>query len=186
MEKTSTNNKKLLKELSVKLKGLQEELMKAHKLEGKDTYIDVHVKKNQARFERIKQKDAGDKAVGKFLIEIEITAKQQNIFIPLSVASGKKTAGFMYQIEGTAEGRIATASIKIRGDGVLQVALGTLLYAKIPTGKTALFQIHATTRGKIGKKYKIVFTRLNYKLTLTDARYLQYLKEIHSDSVSFS
>jgi hypothetical protein len=184
MKKASAGNKKLLKALNAELKGLQAELVKAHKLEGKDAYIAVKVRKNQARFERIKQEGAGDKAMGKFFIEVEITAKQQEVFIPVSVASGKKTAGFMYQIEGTAEGRVVTAEISVRG--VSQVTLGTLLYAKIPAGKTASFQVRATIRGKIGKKYKIVFARLNYKLQLTDARYQQYLKEVHSESVSFS
>lgn len=186
MEKIPTGNKKILKELNVELKTLQAKLVQANKLEGKDAYIEVKVKKNQARFERVKQKGEDDKAVGKFYIEIDITAKEENIFIPISIASGKKTAGFMYQIEGTAPGSIATADIRVRGDNVTQVTLGTLLYAKIPTGKTASFEIRATTRGVFGKTYKIVFTRLNYKLHLTDARYQQYLKEIYSESVKFS
>lgn len=185
MEKTLAENKKLLKALNAELKVLQVKLAEANKLEGKDQYIEVKVKKNQARFQRIKQKGLDDKAVGKFYIEIDITTKQQTIFIPLSVASGKKVAGFMYQIEGTAEGQIDTTEIKTKGDGVGQVTLGTLLYAKIPAGKTASFQIQATIRGKFGNTYKIVFTRLNYKLNLSEARYQQYLKEIASDTVKF-
>ncbi len=185
MQKISAENKKLIKGLNVELKTLQEKLIQAHKLEGVDAYIEVQVKTNQAHFKKIKQKDAEDTAQGKFYIEIAITSKQQDVFIPLSIASGKKVAGFMYQIEGTAPGSIATAEVKVRGDGVTQVTLGTLLFAKIPTSKTALFQIQATTRGKFNKSYKIVFTRLNYKLLLTDARYQQYLKEIHSESVIF-
>lgn len=186
MKKISADNKKLVRELQAQLKVLQAELIRANKLEGKDAYIEVRVKKNQASFERIKQKGEDDRADGKFYIEIDITAKEENIFIPISIASGKKTAGFMYQIEGTAPGSIATADIRVRGEGVTQVTLGTLLYAKIPTGKTASFEIRATTRGSFCKTYKIVFTRLNYKLHLTDARYQQYLKEIHSESVKFS
>lgn len=182
MGKTPAGNKKLLRELNAELKALQAKLVEANKLAGKDAYIDVRVTKNQARAERIKQKEEKDKLVGKFYIELDITAKEENVFVPLSVASGKKTAGFMYQIEGTAEGKIATADVKVRGGGVSQVTLGTLLYAKVPAGKTASFQIRATTRGRFGKTYKIVFTRLNYKLNLADARYLQYLKEIHSES----
>ncbi len=186
MEKVSAQNKKRLKELHAERERLQAALAEANKREGKDMHIEVKVKKNQAHFERIKLHDEPDKAIGKFYIEIHITAKQENVFIPISIASGKKVAGFMYQIEGTAEGKIATTDIDVRGEGVSQVTLGTLRYAKIPKGASALFQIHATIRGKIGKTYKIVFTRLNYKLQLTDARYEQYLKEIHSDSVKFS
>jgi hypothetical protein len=66
---------------------------------------------------------------------------------------------------------------------VSQVTVGTLRYAKIPAGETASFEIRAVMRGTYGKSYKIVFTRLNYKLRLADARYQQYLKEIHSKSV---
>lgn len=183
MKKTSADTKRHVKELNVQLKTLQEKLAEAHKLEGKDAYLDVKIKKNQAHAERIKQKDAKDKVLGKFYLEIDITAKQEQVFIPLSVASGKKVAGFMYQIEGTAQGSIATTDIRVRGAGISQVTVGTLLYAKIPAGKTASFQIRATVRGTYGKAYKIVFTRVNYKLRLSDARYQQYLKEIHSESV---
>lgn len=185
MKKTAADNKKILKDLNAELKRLQAELVKANKAEGKDAYIDVKVKKNQARFQRVKQKGVEDKAFGKFYIEIEITAKQTEIFVPMSVASGKKTAGFMYQIEGTAEGLIVTTEIKVRGDGLSQVTVGTLLYAKIPAGKSASFQIQATIRGGFGKSYKIVFTRLNYKLALVDTRYQQYLRPISSSSVKF-
>lgn len=186
MTKISADNKKLVKELTAQVKVLQAQLVAAQKLEGKDAYIEVQVKKSQARFLRVKQKGVEDKAVGKFYLEIHIMAKQAEVYIPISVASGKKTAGFMYQIEGTAPGSIATTEIKVRGEGVSQVTVGTLLYAKIPAGKTASFEIQATIRGSFGKSYKIVFTRLNYKLALTEIRYLQYLKELPSKSVSFT
>lgn len=186
MKKTQAENKKQLKNLNAQVKTLQTKLVQAKKVEGKDDYINVKVKKSQARFQRIKQKGVEDKALGKFYFEIEITAKQAEVFVPMSVASGKKTAGFMYQIEGTAAGSIVTTDVKVRGEGVSQVTVGTLLYVKIQTGKTASFQIQATIRGSFGKAYKIVFTRLNYKLNLTDARYQQYLKAIPSKSVKFS
>ncbi len=186
MKKTDATNKKILKGLNAEVKILQAKLVQAKKMEGKDDYINVKVQKNQARFKRIKQKGVEDKAVGNFYIEIDITAKKEPVFVPLSVASGKKTAGFMYQIEGTGEGSIVTTDTKVRGEGVSQVTVGTLLYAKIPTGKTASFQIQTTIKGSFGKTYKIVFTRLNYKLQIADARYQQYLKEIPSKSVKFS
>lgn len=186
MEKTPAQKKKLLKELNAQIKVLQEKLVQAKKLEGKDPYIDVKVEMNQASFRGAKPKESGDTVVGNFLVKIAVTAKQGEVFVPVSIASGKKVAGFMYQIEGTAEGSVATADIKVRGDGVLQVAVGTLHYAKIEAGQTATFEIRATVRGKYGKSYKIVFSRLNYKLHLADARYQQYLKEMHSKKVTFS
>ena len=186
MEKSSVSKKQLLKELDGQLKKLQGELVVVQKITGIDEYIQVKVKKDQARFERVRIEDGADKGIGKFFIQIDITAKLENVFIPISIASGKKATGFIYQIEGTAEGSIATANATCRGEGVTQVTLGTLLYAKIPPGKTASFRIQATIRGKIGKTYKITINRINYKLNLSDARYKQYIKEIVSDSVKFS
>ncbi len=178
--------RQFLKELATQLKRLQEELALANKAEGKDDYINVKLGKDQARFERVKVEGEKDKAFGKFLILIEVTAKKSAVFLPLSIASGKKATGFMYQIEGTAEGVITTADVTVRGKGISQVTLGTLLYAKIPTGITATFRIQTTIRGKAGKTYKIIINRINYKLALTDARYQQYLKPIVSDSVKLS
>ena len=178
--------KQMLKDLSTQLKRLEEELVIANKAEGKDEYITVKLGKDQARFERVKVEGEKDKAFGKFHIMIEVTSKNSDVFLPLSIASGKKPTGFIYQIEGTAEGVITTADVTVRGDGVSQVTLGTLLYAKIPAGKTATFRIQTTIRGKAAKTYKIIINRINYKLTLTDARYQQYLKPIVSDSVKLS
>lgn len=186
MPKTSPTQKQKLKTLNTQLKSLQGELVTAKKLEGIDDYILLKVQKDKARFERIKTKGEADKGVGLFFIKIDIKAKAVDVFIPLSIASGKKVTGFMYQIEGTAEGGIATANVTCRGDGVTQVTVGTLLYAKIPAGKTATFRIQASIKGKIGKTYKIIINRINYKLALAETRYTQYIKEIISDTVKFS
>lgn len=185
MAKTSAD-KKRLKELHTKINELTSKLEVAQKLEGKDEYIAVKVRKNQARFERVKKEGAKDRALGNFYLEIDITAKQGDVFVPVSMASGKKTAGFMYQIEGEASGSIVTANITPRGKGVSQVTVGTLLFAKIPASTTASFEVRATIQGSFGKAYKIVITRLNYKLNLSEVRYQQYLKEIDSKEVVFS
>ncbi len=186
MEKLSTSKKQALKKLSSDLKRLQEELTEAKKQEGIDEYIEVKIKKDQAHFERVKTKDGDEKAAGNFLIVVEITAEKDTVFIPISISSGIKPTGFMYQIEGTAPGAISTASVICRGEGVTQVTLGTLLYAKIPLGKTAIFRIQTKIKGSFGKTYKIIINRINYKLKLPDARYTQYRKEIISDSVKLS
>lgn len=158
----------------------------ANKIEGKDENITVKVKKDQARFERVKVEGAKDKAFGNFFIAIDITSKKSDVFIPLSIASSQKPTGFMYLIEGTGEGSVSNADVTVRGDGVTQVTVGTLKYARIPATKTATFRIQITIKGKVGKTYKITITRINYKLALTDARYQQYLKPIVSDSVNLS
>ena len=186
MAKTLGEKKKLLKKLTTKLKGLQAQQVIAKKAEGIDDYIKVKVTKKQARFKRIKQKDIPDKGVGTFLLKVEVSAKGSEVLIPISIASGKKTAGFMYYIEGTAEGKISTADVTCRGEGVLQIKQGTLVYAKIPPGKVAEFRILAEISGRVGQTYKIIINRLNYKLKLTDTQYNQYLKPIVSGSVKFS
>lgn len=186
MKKLSADEKKRVKELQTQIKGLQTKLVQVEKLEGKDPYVEVKVRKNQARFRRVKKKDQEDKAFGIFFLRIDITAEQRDIYVPLSIASGKKVAGVMYQIEGTAAGTIDTASLEVKGEGVSQVTVGTLLFAKVPAGRTGTFQLNASIRGSFGKKYKLVLTRLNYKLQLSDVRYQQYLKEIHSEQVTFS
>jgi hypothetical protein len=186
MEKPATTKKRLLKEANDQLKKLQAQMMIAKKTEGIDDYITVMVKKSQARYEVTRKNGEPDKGAGKFFMQINITAKKQEVFIPLSIASGKKVAGFMYLIEGTGEGLITNAEVECRGEGVTQVTIGTLLYAKIPPKVTAEFRIQATVRGKKGKTYSITINRINYKLTLTDARYQQYLKPIISDSLKFS
>jgi hypothetical protein len=175
-----------LKNLSEQVKKLQEELIVAKKKEGIDEFILVKVKKDQARFKRVKKEGEKDKGFGNFFLMISITAKQADVFIPLSISSGKKVSGFMYQIEGTAEGVISNADVTVRGDGVTQLTVGTLVYARVPAGTTGEFRIMATIRGKIGKSYKITLTRINYKLAVADVRYQQYLKEIVSDTVKFS
>jgi len=186
MEHTSANKKQQLKKLHSELKMLQADLTVAQKISGIDEYIGVKVQKDKARFERIRMQDEKDKAFGHFVITIDIIAKNVNVFIPMSIASGKKTTGFMYQIEGTAEGRISSADVDCRGDGVTKITVGTILYAKIPSGMTATFRIKVTIRGALGKTYKIILNRIHYKLAVTEARYKQYIKEIVSDSVTFS
>lgn len=186
MAKSLGEKKKLLKELTTKLKGLQAEQVIAKKAEGIDDYIKVKAGKRQARFKRIKQDGKKDRTEGTFLIELEITAKTSEVLIPISIASGKKTAGFMYYIEGTAEGKIISADVTARGEGVMQIKQGTLTYAKIPSGKVAEFRILAEIGGRTGQTYKIIINRLNYKLNLAQTQYYQYLKPIVSDSVKFS
>ncbi len=186
MKKLSAAEKKQIKELTTQIKGLETKLVQAKKVERIDPYIEVKVKKSQARFERVKKKGVPDRALGHFFMRIEILAEQADVFVPLSIATGKKVAGLMYQIEGTDTASPVEASLEVRGEGVSQITVGTLVFAKVPKGKIAEFEVRATIQGLVGKTYTLVFTRLNYKLLLADARYQQYLKEIRSKSVKFS
>jgi hypothetical protein len=186
MGKVSPQNKKQVKELSTKLTQLQSELVLAKKLAGDDMHIEVKVRGSRTRFTRVSIEAGPDKGFGQFTLTLAITAKQATVYMPLSVASGIRTAGFMYQIEGTTAGAIKTTTLTCEGSGVTQVAVGTLLYAKIAPGATALCTIDATVRGQVAQTYKIVITRINYKLNVTDARYQQYLKPLESKSLRFA
>jgi hypothetical protein len=186
MKKSSSQPTKQINNLTKEVSKLQAELAMVLKANGVDEYIAVKLHKNQARFERTKRKGEPDTAAGHYLMTLDITAKKQTVYVPLSIASGKKPTGFSYQIEGTGEGMIARADVECRGEGVTQVTLGTIVYAKIPTGKVGTFRIMVTIRGKLGKLYKLFIYRINYKLLVTDVRYQQYLKEIHSKSIKFS
>lgn len=147
--------------------------------------IKVHVRKRQARFKRIRVPQGPDVGVGEFFLLVEVTAVKETVYIPTSIASGKKPTGFVYQIEGTAEGTIVTTNISCNGAGVTQVTLGTILYCKIPAGKTAIFRVLVSMRGGAGKEYKVVINRIHYKHTPSDARYQKFTEEINSSILKF-
>jgi hypothetical protein len=144
----------------------------------------ITVQKKQKRFRKMRDSQKTKEGIGEFFFLIDITATDRDVYIPLSIASGKKPTGFIYQIEGTAEGTISTTNISCKGVGVMQVTLGTLLYCKIPKGKTATFRILIEMRGKIRKEYRIVIGRIQYKYDPSDARYQKVLPILRSDSLT--
>lgn len=186
MPKLTPAQKQQLKEATTRLKVLEGQLAAVKKAQGVDEYITVKVEKNQARYERSHALGAPKVGVGKFFMLITVTAKKQEVYVPLSMASGKKTAGLMYHIEGTGEGVIASTSIDASGADVSQITIGTLQFCKIQPGATATVRVQVTTRGQAGKSYRIIISRLNYKLSLSETRYQQYLKPLPSKSVKFS
>lgn len=143
-----------------------------------DTPLVVTVQKSQARFKKIRNPEVRNAGTGEFFLLIDIAASGKDVYIPLSIASGKKPAGFIYQIEGTSEGSLSTTDISCSGAGVTQITLGTILYSRIPAGKTATFRILIEIRGKTGETYRIVINRINYKFAPTDARYEKFLDEL--------
>ncbi len=155
------------------------------RLPGHEDVLKIRVQKKQGRFKRIRNPKGPDGGVGEFFLLVDITAVKEAVYIPLTIASGKKPTGFIYQIEGTAEGAISTTDISCKGEGVTQITLGTILYAKIPKGMTATFRILVEMRGKANKAYKIVITRINYKFDTSAARYEKLLSEISSTTLKF-
>lgn len=97
-----------------------------------------------------------------------------------------KPTGFVYRIEGTAEGTIFKASVSCRGDGIEQITVGTIVFTKIPSGKTAEFHLLIDMKGSVPKIYKIVVHRINYKLNLSDTRYSAHLQEFRTKTVKFN
>ena len=158
---------------------------KSEKPPTSDEFLRFKIQKSQARFERIRNPSGSDTGHGEFFLLLDITAVKETLYIPISIASGKKSTGFVYQIEGTAVGSISTTDISCRGGGITKITFGTLLYAKIPKGTTASFRILVEMRGKVGKEYTIVINRIHYKLDPRDARYKRFNTEISSKRVRF-
>lgn len=150
-----------------------------------DGHIFYEVKESRASFEKMRTPEGRSVGHGQFYMVIHITALQGDVYIPTSLASGKKPTGFVYQIEGSAQGQIDTTDISCKGEGVSQVTLGTLVYTKIPQGKTASFTIVVNMTGKVNKTYQVVFNRINYKLNASEARYKKLDLSIPSKPLEF-
>lgn len=148
--------------------------------------LKVQVQKKQARFKRVRESKGPDSGIGEFFLLLQVTALKNDVYIPLSIASGKKPTGFVYQIEGTKEGTISTTSISCTGAGVTQITLGTILYCKIPAGKTAIFRILIEMRGKAGSEYSVTITRIHYKHDPSVARYEKFSETISGQRLRFS
>ncbi len=131
--------------------------------------------------------DSGGRSVGhgQFNLRLSITALQGEVYVPMSLASGKKPTGFIYEIEGTGEGNISTAALSCSGDDVTQITLGTLQYAKIPQGRMAVFDLIITIEGTWGNVYRVLISRVNYKLSTSDARYKKLVTTIGTNELPF-
>lgn len=148
-------------------------------------HIFFKVKESQTHFTKAKDEDGHTIGRGQFLLQVDVMALQGTVYIPMSIASGKKPTGFVYQIEGTAEGAISTAQVSCKGEGITQVTLGTLVYAKIPQGKTANFRLVVHIKGSVNKVFKVVINRINYKLDPSDARYKKFDADIGTKELKF-
>lgn len=157
----------------------------SQKLTTSDEFLKVKLQKSQVRFKRMKVLGGKDIGHGDFFLLLDTTALKEDIYIPISIASGKKATGFIYQIEGTAAGKISTTDLTCHGEGLTKITLGTLLYAKIPARKTASFRMLIEIRGGISKEYKIVINRINYKLNPGDARYKRLDVAISTKAIKF-
>lgn len=182
---TASPQAELITALRGQVKELQAQLKVVQKIESEEAYVRMKVAKSQSRFTRIRKEDEKDVGIGAFLLVVEVTAPQESIYLPLSIASGKKPAGFVYQIEGTGEGSIATASVEARGESITLVTLGSIRYCKIPLGKKGTFRLQIQIRGSVGKTYMIVINRVHFKLNPEDARYKKSQKPLRTRPLQF-
>lgn len=151
-----------------------------------DNPLLIKVRDTKASFRRTRVPDGPDPVTGKFWFVIDVTAASKDIYLPISIASGKKPTGFVYQIEGTVQGFISTTDISCKGEGVTQITLGTIFYCKIPKGATARFRIRVEMRGQVGKSYRVVIRQIHYKFDPSNARYQKALQDIHTKMLKFS
>ena len=153
---------------------------------GNDGYLVVDVRDTKESFRRTRVPDGPDPIVGKFSFVIDIAAVAGDVYLPVSIASGKKPTGFVYQIEGTVRGFISTTDISCTGEGITQITLGTIVYCKIPKGMTATFRIRVEMKGQVGKSYRIVIRQIQYKRDPGDARYQRSPQDIRTKMLKFS
>lgn len=147
--------------------------------------LSVSIQKTDAHFYRLKkQKDTDDLGLGKFLLWVDLTAIKETLYVPVSIVSGRKSAGFIYQIEGTTQGS-AVATIESKGKEIVTVTSGSISYCKIPAGKIATFKILTEVTGAEGKIYQVVISRINYKLNPNDLRYKRFLTELRTHPLKF-
>lgn len=148
----------------------------------------VRISKSQERFKRARDVDNNGSGMGHFSLHLAVTALTETVYIPLSISSGKKPTGFVYQIEGTGESGIVTTDISLRDvkkSGITQILLGTIAYVEIPKGMTALLHVVIDMRGRVGKEYAIAITQIKYKHHPSDARYQKYVEEIRTATLAF-
>ncbi|HEY0948029.1 MAG TPA: hypothetical protein VGE53_00855 [Candidatus Paceibacterota bacterium] len=143
--------------------------MSTEQANSQDLAVKVTEIKESAR--RMPNPDGPDPVIGKFWFTLDVTALTRDLYVPVSISSGKKPTGFSYLIEGTVPGSIKTTDISCKGEGVTQITHGTIIYAKIPKGFRATFSIRIEMRGTLGKSYRTVLYQMQYKLSPTDTRY---------------
>ncbi len=153
-----------------------------------DTPIQVIVKDSQEHVLKTRDTDGMAKGVGHFNLTLDLTPAEA-IYLPLSIASGKKAGGFVYQIEGTGESSLVSAEVHIvdaEESGVVEVLLGTIAYAEIPAGKTATIRLAVVMNGRMGEEYAVALNRIQYKLHPADGRYKTYTApELRTNALRF-
>lgn len=180
----ATTNGQLIETLKSRVKDLKSELGSLRKAAGADEYALIHTQKTDEYFNKSRSIKGPDTSFGKYFLMLEVTARKETIYLPISIGSGKVSTGFVYQVEGTAKGK-GTAEISSKGTGILKVTAGSIVYAKIPAGKLGTFKMVVEVTGARGKEYRVAITRVNYKLNPNDSRYKRLVLEVPTKTLKF-
>lgn len=147
-----------------------------------DENLEIDLQDWNSNLDRVSNPKGPDTNIARYYVRLDIRATKYTLYIPVSIASGKKSTGFIYQIEGTGEAN-ASATIDSQGKNTTRVTFGSIEYCKIPPGQVASFKIITKVKGKRPKQYKFVLSRINYKLNPNDSRYKRVLTEISTDFI---
>lgn len=147
-----------------------------------DENLEINLQGWESHLDTISNPKGSDTNIARYFVRLDVVATKYTLYIPVSIASGRVSTGFVYQIEGTGEA-IASATIASQGKDTTRVTFGSIEYCKIPPGKIASFKIITKVKGKRPKKYKFVLSRINYKLNPNDSRYKRVLTEISTDFI---
>lgn len=142
-----------------------------------DTFININVTQAEARINKMPRPRGSYAILGKYSIFIDVTAIKDTIYLPVSIGSGRKSTGFIYQMEGVAAIN-SKATISYKGEGTTIVTSGSISYCKVPAGKTASFKIFAEIESAKPSGYRFVISRINYKFNPNDMRYKRFITEI--------
>lgn len=148
----------------------------------------VHALRTQSHFYKDKlprQEEYAGKGLGSYFLLFEITAGIDALYIPISIATGRKSAGFLYVVEGTGVGTPTVALTGKGGSDVTTVSSGSIVYTKIPSGKTASFVLNGEIIGELERSYRILVSTISYKTNPNDFRYKKFQVNVSTDTLEF-
>lgn len=151
--------------------------------------LSIRIIRSQSHYYETKlprQEEYRGKGLGVYFLLFEVIAGLDAIYIPLSIATGRKSAGFLYVTEGDGKGVPSVALVSEGGEGVTTVSSGSIVYVKIPQGRSARFRMNGEIIGTEGVGYRILLTVLSYKTNPNDFRYKKFLIDLGTELLSFT
>ncbi len=148
----------------------------------------VRVVRTQSHFYKDKlprQEEYAGKGLGTYFLLFEITAGGEALYIPISIATGRKSAGFLYVVEGTGIGTPTVALLGKGGKDVTTVSSGSIVYTKIPPGRLASFVLNGEIMGELERSYRILVSTVSYKTNPNDFRYKKFQANLCTDTLEF-